>query len=315
LRRFKVLVVDDSPVARAAVRRALEGEFEVFEARSGKEGLELFARVSPDVVVLDLILPDAFGLELLPELKRAPVLVFSSLAAEGAEVTLKALEAGAADYLLKPSNLAELVALKRELLEKVRALVTRPRSRKRRPKAGEGFAALLIGASTGGPPAVAEVLKGLKPRVPVVCAVHLLPGFGSALAKALERRTGLPARVVKGAEDLEPGVAYVLEENYEFSSPERLVPSMVPSVYSPSVDILFTSAAAHLGPKALAVVLTGMGSDGALGAKAIHEAGGTVLVQDPETAPLWGMPRSAEPYADGVLDLEEIREFLRGALE
>ncbi len=309
------MVIDDSPVARAAVRRALEGEFEVLEASNGQEGLRAFRELKPQVVILDLVLPDTFGLELLPKLKGVPVLVFSSLASEGAEVTLRALELGAADYLLKPSNLAELIALKRELLEKVRALVAKPKARRRRAKGKAPYKALLIGASTGGPPAVSRVLKGLKPKVPVVCAVHLLPGFGKALAGAIQRNTGLKAVVADGQVDLEPGIVYVLEDNYEFSGPENLVPSMLPSVYSPSVDILFRSAAQHLGSGALAVVLTGMGSDGSLGAKAIREAGGTVLVQDPETASLWGMPRSAEPYADGVMDLDEIREFLRGALE
>lgn len=353
---IRVMVVDDSVVVRGIVGRWIEEDPNlalVASHRNGRLAVEDVTKSSPDVIILDIEMPDMDGLTALPlllEKKRdVVVVVASTLTRRNAEISLKALQLGAADYVPKPetnSGVTPSVDFKRELVEKVTSLGQRARGRSARPTIGGGSAApqigrpaaparpkgsftirsysnvkpriLAIGSSTGGPQALntlfGEVGSSIG-QVPVVITQHMPPTFTAILAEHLAKSAGRPAAEGKDGEVLAPGRIYVAPggkhmvlEKRGSDTIVRLTDGAPINFCKPAVDPLFKTVAEIYGSAALAVVLTGMGADGANGVKEIGHVGGSVIAQDEETSVVWGMPGAAAAtgQCSDVLPLPEI---------
>ena len=300
----RVLVVEDSPTARRYVCSMLSAsvDFEVVAvARTGEEALRAAAALAPDLVSLDVFLPDLTAAEVVRRLllfRPVPVLLLSN-APRDADDVFRALEAGAVDFLPKPSphdpRGAALV------LNALRELVSRAQGEASSagpvPLTPRGSVCLVVVASsTGGPPALKTFLSGL-PRgftPPVLVAQHLTPGFEEGLARWLALSCPLPVKVLKGRTALEPGV-YLGQPHHDLLLRNRGEAECVVAPergYHPSGDLLFESAATHFGAGVVAVVLSGIGSDGQRGAGFVQRAGGLVFAQSLTSAAVRGMPQS-----------------------
>ena len=347
---IRVLVVDDSVSVRRALGDALEREpgFAVCgSAPNGLLGLELAARSRPDVIVLDLEMPVLDGLEFLsrfrPDHPRLPVLVFSGVVGNANEATLEALWRGASDYVLKPTGLSpERTAdfLRAELFPRLRALAAHGSATARSgsapaatarpvsasaPRAPLPLAAgpdpvpsvVVVGASTGGPRALAAALGKLPAEfpLPIVVVQHMPAEMSEFFAAGLGVNCELPVRIASegapatpGAVWVAPGGAHLRLVSDGARARFRLDPGPEVNGCRPSVDPLFQSAAQVFGPGVLAVVLTGMGQDGLEGARAVSAAHGRVLVQDEASSVVWGMPGAIARagLAHAVLPIAEI---------
>jgi two-component system chemotaxis response regulator CheB len=316
------------------VTRWLSGETDievVGAAVNGKDGVDHAEKHKPDLIILDIEMPVMDGVTALPAIRKvapnARVIMASTLTQRGAEVTIKALAAGASDYIPKPdaSQLAGAADYKRELLAKVRSLGARAVSASNLSQANGAAAAgaagaraaatagptlravtqkvipeaIFIGSSTGGPEALREVIEGLagKVRVPVFITQHMPPMFTKILADHLTKQT--KATVIEASDGLQaqPGVFYIAPGDRHMIisrnlSVTRISLSDAPpeNFCRPAVDPMFRSAAETYGEKALAVILTGMGQDGLLGAKPLVTKGAQLIAQDEETSVVWGMP-------------------------
>lgn len=318
--RIRVLVVDDSAFARKVIREVLSRDpaIEVLGiARDGLEALEKIAELRPDVITLDLVMPELDGLGVLRALggKAAPRAVVVSVSPSDSELAIEALQNGAVDVVAKPTALAtdRLYELSRELVAKVKcAASARPQST--RPLPAPNFAPVpaqpgdavstrlvVVGTSTGGPQALTRLFAAL-PRglpVPIAVALHIPAGYTAPLAARLSQLGGIPMQEAEEGMELVPGAAVIApggmhlrvqRELDRFVARVSREPLDLP--HHPSVDVLFESAAAHAGSGALAVVLTGMGDDGLKGARAIRQAGGRVLAESAASCVVYGMPRS-----------------------
>ncbi len=343
-RKIGVLVVDDSVVVRRILRNAIESdpEFEVVgTAANGRVAVALVQSLRPDAITLDVEMPVMGGIETLKELRRRrlslPVVMFSTLTEAGARTTIEALSLGASDYAPKPSQTdpeASAEEVRRTLLPKLKALCRQvpppcrrrapapssppPSDRGRSPIARSPALELVaVGASTGGPNALAHLLPALPDRfpVPVVVVQHMPPVFTRLLAERLDSRTAL--RVVEGSAGalLEPRTVYVAPGGFHMTVARKgprlaLALDRKPPEHGcrPAADPLFRSASATLGAGALGVVLTGMGRDGCDGARALVEAGAKVVAQDAESSVVWGMAGSVVEggLAEAVLPLSEL---------
>ena len=341
-RRIRVMIVDDAVVVRGLFSRWVEAEADlevVASLRTGREAVNQVERVDPDVVVLDVDMPELDGISALPllfEKKRDLVVIMAStLTRRNAEISLRALSLGAADYIPKPSSNREVTAsatFRRDLIEKIRQLGLRaerlrlgqPRVRtplepKASPPLQPGLPGhdplapvvlrpmpltpprvLLIGSSTGGPQALNTILAqadSVIDRAPVLITQHMPPTFTAILAEHLARVAKRPVREAVDGEEVNAGTIYLAPGGKHMKVARRdgiavIVVEDGPLVNfcKPAVDPLFASAATVWGPKVLALVLTGMGSDGLAGAKSVVAAGGSVLAQDEATSIVWGMP-------------------------
>ena len=344
-RRIRVLVVDDSVTVRRLVGEALAAEPDLLvvgAAGNGADALALMAPLRPHVVILDLEMPVMDGVEMLRHLREArsevPVLVFSAHGADAPERTLQALWLGASDHVAKPAATrfsAAVAQAREELVWRIRALARGPQrhaagavssiegapaeslARSRRGRA----AIVAIGASTGGPRALAEVLGDLPADfpVPIVVVQHMPASFTQQLAMGLARRTPLAVREAHTGAVLAPGTVWIAPGNRHLlveraGLERRCVLSDAPPENGcrPSVDPLFRSVAETFGPGALGVVLTGMGQDGLAGSREIRRLGGEVLAQDEATSVVWGMPGAIarERVAGEVLPLDAIGPVL-----
>ncbi|CAO3407028.1 chemotaxis-specific protein-glutamate methyltransferase CheB [Azospirillum largimobile] len=325
--RIRLLVVDDSNFVRIALRKMLEpaSDIEIVgEARNGAEALRLSRKLKPHVVAMDLNMPIMDGIESVQAIaaeKGPPCIMVSNETSEGAAATIRALETGAVDFVCKNSSFItfDMASIERQLTEKVRhwgrwrmALTgeaggvpapvpaeeppapPRPAIRGHRPDL------IVVGVSTGGPVALAELLGALGPLpCPLVVAQHMPASFTAGFAASLARSLGRP--VVEGCDNaaLDPGVVTILRGGGDWtvrrpSSGRFSLHAADPAetIYHPSADRLFRSAAEAAGSP-VAVVLTGMGEDGSLGAAAFAERRLPVLVQDPATCAVDGMPKAA----------------------
>jgi two-component system, chemotaxis family, protein-glutamate methylesterase/glutaminase len=321
-RKIRVLVVDDSAFVRKAVVRMLgEGaDIEVVgTAADGEEGLARARELRPDVVTLDVKMPKLGGLETLERLmaeRPVPVLLLSSLTQEGAEVTLRGLELGAMDFVDKSSvEPMSMLSLTRELLEKVRALgearvrPRRPGKARSAPSArGERAEVVVIAASTGGPSGLQSLVSALPAglRATILIVQHIPRGFTRSLAERLDARSAIPVREAADGDLVEPARVVIAPAGIHTrlkrsGARVRIVLDEEPrdALHRPSADVLMTSAAAVFGPRTGGVVLTGMGSDGTEGLRAIQAAGGQTLAESEETCVIYGMPKSA--VAAGVV--------------
>jgi len=313
--RIRVLVVDDSAFVRKAVERMLRAadDIEVVGfAADGEEGLARARELRPDVVTLDVRMPRLGGLETLERLmaeRPVPVLLMSTLTQEGAEVTLRGLELGALDFVDKSSvQPMSMLSLADELVAKIRALGgarVRPRPRPA-PSSAVAPAApaecVVIAASTGGPAALQTVVGGLPAgfRAAVLVVQHIPRGFTKSLAERLDARSSLPVREARDGDAVEPGRVLVAPAGIHSKVVRRGARVRVAldeeprgALHRPSADIVMVSTAEVFGPAAVGVVLTGMGSDGTEGLRAIRDKGGLTLAESEETSVIYGMPKAA----------------------
>lgn len=334
---IRVLVVDDSAFMRKALERMLTADPEiqvVGSARDGQEALDKVSLLDPDLVTLDVEMPRMGGLEALQRIMATaprPVLMVSSLTEAGAEVTLQALEMGALDYIPKGTsgNLLDIVQIGAALCQKVKTLARR-RARSPAPPVGAPVSAptpsrgrlgparyLAIGASTGGPPALQKLIAGLPPRfgAPVVVVQHMPKAFTGAFARRLGAAGSLAFKEAESGDRLEPGLGF-LAPGGSHVTVHRDGPRLVLQVseepahtlHRPSVDVTFRSLAEVAGRSTLAVMLTGMGSDGLEGVRALKAQGASVLAQEARSCVVYGMPRAVVDagLADAVLPVEEM---------
>jgi two-component system, chemotaxis family, protein-glutamate methylesterase/glutaminase len=317
----RVVIVDDSAYVRKVFKEILSRSplIEVVgTARDGQEALDLVEELRPDVVTCDLNMPTMDGVEFVrTQMARRPVaIVISSIAAESAEQVLAALEAGAIDFVQKPTALAtdKLLDISADLIEKVK--VAAEASLGVRVVAGPAAQAplrttvrpagradvLVLGASTGGPQALKLVLSQLPPDwpIPVALVLHMPIGYTELYARKLDEVCALYAREAKGDEPVEAGTILVapagrhLTFRRDAAGVVRAQLSVHPldTPHRPAVDVLFQSAADTFGERVLAVVLTGMGSDGRAGAAWIKARGGMVVTEAEQSCVVYGMPRS-----------------------
>jgi two-component system chemotaxis response regulator CheB len=333
---IRVLIVDDSATIRGLLSATLEADPDlkvVGAAANGRIGIDIIPSVSPDIVLLDVEMPVLDGIETLREIRqiapKLPVVMFSSLTERGAKPTLDALLAGANDYAAKPAGLAAAdvaATIRDEVIAKIKALVPRtlsqPRpvvaSPPRRPTASrEPVRGVVIGVSTGGPTALAEVLPAFARNcpVPVLIVQHMPAFFTTQLAERLTKLTGTSVReategmpLKAGDVVLAPGGRHLVLAANSAGTVTRLTDDPPENSCRPAADLLFRSAAKLWGPGTLAIVLTGMGRDGLAGSRAIVEAGGGVLVQDEFSSVVWGMPGEVARagLADAVLPLAHL---------
>ena len=351
-KRIRVMVVDDAVVVRGLFSRWVgeEPDLEVCAAlRTGREAVNQLERVDPDVVVLDIDMPELDGIAALPLLleKRRDLVVImaSTLTRRNAEISLKALALGAADYIPKPESNREVTGsptFRRELIEKIRTLGLRAKRLRMgrvaspslqpaahpaavshsglvlRPMPLTAPRVLLIGCSTGGPQALNAIVAKIGSvidRAPVLITQHMPPTFTTILAEHLARVAKRPVREAREGEEVNAGTIYLAPGNRHMSVARRdgfaviaLGDGPPVNFCRPAVDPLFASAAEVWGPKVLGLVLTGMGSDGLRGAQAIAAAGGAILAQDEASSVVWGMPGQVAHagLCSGVLPLNEI---------
>lgn len=334
-RRIRVLIADDSAVMRSLLRMVFETTpaIEVVAAASnGAEALAAFTRINPDLVLLDIEMPGMNGLDVLSAIRRqnrrVPVIMCSTLTRRGATVTIEALSRGAADYVTKPESQTGardgVSTLARDLIPKVLAFFpVKPWSAPPpqpapagAPQPGPELAprVVVIGVSTGGPAALEVLLPKLPASfaAPILVVQHMPRLFTGLLAERLNSLCALRVREAVAGVRAEPGVVEIArgDAHLELSRDLRLqLNENEPENFCrPSVDVLFRSAASATAGRLLGIVLTGMGSDGLAGCRAIREAGGTVFVQDASTSVIWGMPGvvANAGLAHKVLTLEAI---------
>ena len=323
-RPLSVLVVDDSPFMRLALRRIIEAEGDLLvvgEAADGAAAIEQVRRLAPDAVAMDIEMPVMDGLEATRRLMAQPhppaIIMVSSHTSEGSAMALAAMQAGAADWLNKDTGLGglDLGHLDRELRARLRlwgsahrahAPPPAPTPQIAVPAEPRAFELVVVGASTGGPDALAGLLGGMgRLPVPVVLAQHMPDGMATDFARALARHSGLTVEVAVGGMVLQPGTVVVLPGGQDGALVRqaegglRLRLSPQTAAAHPSVDVLFTSAA-MVARGVLGVVLTGMGRDGAAGAAALARQGYPVLVQDAASCVVAGMPNAVLALVPGA---------------
>jgi two-component system chemotaxis response regulator CheB len=298
---IRVAVIEDSRTARAHLVRLFEsaGDFQVVGQAGTLAEAERNVRVwRPDLVSLDVFLPDGTAPQAVRTLSAAwpsPIVLASDAPRNVAEV-FEALAAGALDLVAKPPG--DDAAKCTRFLQLMRALskvkLMRPRVRGTRVRAGKQIEVLAIASSTGGPTALRELLAELPAAlsVPVLVAQHLAPGFEPGLARWLSAGVSLEVAVAVDGEVLKPGRVLLGPSGSDLTvERSRAAVRAAPAQgYHPSADALFESVAKAYGAGVLAVVLSGIGSDGAQGARAVAAKGGLAFAQDRESCAVFGMP-------------------------
>jgi two-component system chemotaxis response regulator CheB len=341
---ISVLVVDDSAFMRKAISTMLDKDPDiqvVGTARNGADGLDKVRQLNPDVVTMDIEMPRMDGLtalkHIMMEMPR-PVLMISSLTTEGAEATLKAMEAGAVDFIAKRLSLVSLdiVRIEDELRAKVKAVAKRrmrilPVRRKRPVREVKQIASIpsreergrvvrdivAIGVSTGGPPAVQKILSELPADFPacILIAQHMPKTFTGPFAKRLNESSALDVKEAEPGDVVKPGKVFVSPGGSHLKIKQQVTHINVvvesepaDALYKPSANELISSVARAVGKRGLGVILTGMGSDGCEGIKLLKQRGGTSIAQSNETCVVYGMPKAIVDagLADRIVDLEEM---------
>lgn len=339
MKPIRILVVDDSVVIRKLLTDTLSGDSALEVAGTATDGRVALAKLSqlqPDLVTLDIEMPVMNGLETLAAIRKShpklPVIMFSTLTEHGAAATLDALSLGASDYATKPSNTGSFpVAIERirtELVPKIKALcgvstinmpvpATVRAAPRVRPHTNPRFEIVAIGTSTGGPNALAEVLPHIPADfpVPIVVVQHMSPIFTRLLAERLASKSVFPIEEGANGITITPAHAWIAPGNFHMKvirsgvySRLNLNQEAPENSCRPAVDVLFRSVAKAYGANVLGVVMTGMGSDGVIGAQSIRDAGGSVIIQDEPSSVVWGMPGlvHASRLDDGCYPLDQL---------
>ena len=316
-KKIKVLVVDDSALMRRIITRILQEDpdIEVIgTAKDGEEAVEKTLALDPDVITLDVHMPRMDGLtalKIIMEKKPKPVVMISSLTREGAEATFEALRLGAVDYITKPSGTVSLDLV--DLADEIRAKVKAAASSKVIPgkvllpielKAKQGELTDIVvafGASTGGPKTVVDILSDFKVAPPsaFVVAIHMPPQFTKSFAERLSKYTPINFKEAEDGDELREYMGYVapggrnMKVVREGKKLRVRITDEPDTLFKPSCDVLFYSLAESACPRCIAVLLTGIGYDGAKGLLAIKEKGGITIAESEESAIVFGMPRTA----------------------
>jgi two-component system chemotaxis response regulator CheB len=346
MKKIRVLLVDDSAVIRKVLGDLISSdpELEVAgTAANGKLALHQVELLKPDIVTMDIEMPEMDGLQAVQEIRKSgsqvPIIMCSSLTAAGATHTLDALAFGANDYVTKPSshgvNTREVVG--EELIRKIKGLAVSSPSLERHVKPnttvlesgttpGKSFAVVAIGVSTGGPNALQELIPRLPSnlQVPILLVQHMPPLFTKLLAERLSAQSKVPVVEAVHGEEVRAGTVYIAPGGLHMEV-KRMFGRMLIALNEgpldnscrPAVDVLFRSVARAYGSDSLAVILTGMGQDGVNGSQHIKDAGGSVIAQEREGCAVWGMPGAVVDagIAISVLSLPEIAsEIARGGI-
>lgn len=351
--QIRIVVVDDSAFMRKALSMMLEsdpGIKVVGTANNGEDGIEKVKQLKPDLVTMDVEMPRMDGLTALRHIMKSnpvPVMMVSSITTDGAQATLEALELGAVDFIPKQMSYVSLdiVKIKEDLIAKIKnivgrkhVLMARHRARSRFLEAGAGARRssrivpakaitirrknhkvdlVAIGSSTGGPPALMEVISKLPANLPVgvVIAQHMPPMFTKSLADRLNGASKLTVREAENMEAVEPGKVLIAPGGKHLSIKKVGGRSIVmissepaDTLYKPCVDVMFHSIAKTHGRSTLAVVLTGMGTNGLEGGRAIKGKGGVLMAQSEATCVVYGMPRAIidAKLADHVVSIDNV---------
>jgi two-component system chemotaxis response regulator CheB len=334
----RVLVVDDSALMRQLLTALLSEDPEIEVVDSAPDALvarEMIKALNPDVITLDVEMPRMDGLTFLRKimtLRPMPVVMISTLTQAGTEVTLEALEAGAVDFVAKPTNSVgpAMAALADELRSKVKAAAgTRVRARSSQPVARlpqrqslnrQTGKVLLVGASTGGVEALKTLLMDMPPDCPpTLITQHMPERFTAAFASRLNRECPMTVCEAADKQRIQPGCVYIAPGSHHLELSRdglayvcKLHDGPPVSGHRPSVDVLFRSGARVAGAKAIGVILTGMGKDGAEGLLEMRKAGASTLGQDEASALIYGMPRVA--FERGAVERQFALTEMAGAI-
>ncbi len=331
LTAIRVLVTDDSAFMRVAIARMIESDPEIEvcgTAVNGRDALQKLAALEPDVITLDVEMPEMDGLEALRQIMAhhpRPVIMLSSLTRQGAETSLDALDMGAFDCVAKPVSYAapDVTRIRAELLAKIKAAAHADRRRQTpsaralseqppvvparcvttlSPNPTSKPSLVCIAASTGGPRALQEIIPKLPQDFPagILIVQHMPPGFTASLAARLNSVSAIEVREARQGDRIEPGLVLIAPAGQHLtvmrSTGTRLTVQLgnepAHSLHMPSADVMMLSAASVCGASVMGVILTGMGADGAQGLKAIHQMGGFNLGQDEASCAVYGMPKA-----------------------
>jgi two-component system, chemotaxis family, protein-glutamate methylesterase/glutaminase len=346
MKKAKVLVVDDAMLIRRMVTDVLAADPQievVGEAINGRVAMQKIPQLNPDLITLDIEMPEMDGISTLKEIRktypRLPVIMFSALTERGAADTLEALHHGASDYVTKPASTAGKAGaqqrIQEDLIPKIKSLCRLGPAQSGAAKkdaaapaayrpsmlraVGPAITAdvVAIAVSTGGPTALAEVLSHLPASfpAPILLVQHMPQMFTRFLAERLNGQTSLTVKEAVDGEPIQPGVVYVAPGDYHLTVKKATggavaVLDQDPPQHShrPAADVLFKSIAATFGPRGLGVVLTGMGQDGLRGSEEITRAGGRILVQDEASSVVWEMGGLVvnAGIADAVVPLAQV---------
>ncbi len=356
---YKVLIVDDSTFFQIRLKGIIEEHPDlhvVGVAENGEQAVEMEEQLRPDIITMDYEMPCLDGVSAVRQImarRSVPIIMFSSMTYEGAKITLDALEAGAVDFI--PKNFAEVsrhsLLLKKKLHEKLLLFVQknktyradafktetetylppelRPREthepevvKKRSPLKGR-VKVVIIGASTGGPVAITQILMELKADfpAPIIVIQHMPENFTRAFADRLNRQCDLDIKEAELGDKLSPGSVLIAPGAKQLlierdGNAVRVIKGDDRANYKPSVDITFASAANAFGGDVLGIILTGMGSDGCEGARLLKSKGSTIWSQDRETSVVYGMPAAVANagLTDEVMALEQVSKRLDAEL-
>ena len=342
-RKIRALVVDDSALIRKLLTEIINSQHDMEAVGAAPDPIaarEMIRLLNPDVLTLDVEMPKMDGLDFLEKLMRLrpmPVVMVSTLTEKGSEVTLRALELGAVDFVAKPRiDIANGIQhYAREITDKIR-IAASARLRRVMPVAASATQSalaavdnpslsteklIIVGASTGGTEAIKEFLIDLPPDSPgILIAQHMPEGFTRSFAQRLNRLCRITVteashdeRILPGHAYIAPGHSHLLLKRSGSNYMTELSLSRPVNHHRPSVELLFQSAAQAAGPNAIGVILTGMGKDGALGMLAMHRAGAYTFAQDENTCVVFGMPKEAIA-AGGVDEIVPLQEMSRRVL-
>jgi two-component system chemotaxis response regulator CheB len=339
--KVKVLVVDDSFLMRRIISDIVNSDphLEVVgKAKDGDEALEKIASLNPDVVTLDINLPVRNGIDVLNDIMRGnptKVIMLSAYTRAGASATIRALELGAVDFIAKPSGEISLglEKLKNEIIAKIKlaanvdlgkylaAFRAAGAAQKEEEKVLGVRKLVIIGASTGGPKAILNIMRSIPGNIDAAFLIvqHMPKGFTLSFAERISWETGIRAKEAEEGDIVSNGKGFVAPAGSHMvlvknGNQVKIKLTQDPPVnfVRPSIDVTMLSAVDIFGKDIIGVILTGMGKDGLEGAKKIKEAGGKLLIQDEESSVVWGMPGSVSKagLTDGALPLSQIAEAL-----
>lgn len=333
--KIKVLVVDDSIFFQKRISELLsqDPELEVIgKANDGEDAIQKTKMLDPDVITMDVNMPVLDGISSVKKImsvKPTPIIMLSSLTHKGAKETLEALDAGALDFIAKSNDLSKIDELKNKLFSSIKLVAKRKAWLSRKTAALETnkiklsknnnkIQVVLIGTSTGGPMALQNVITKLPKNfpVPVIMIQHMPATFTKAFAERMTTLGNIPVKEASDGDLLEPGHGYVAPGGKQLiftpyghqTKISVFVDQTKKQLYNPSVDVTFLSAANVYRQNALGIILTGMGSDGKEGCKALKEKGNTIWVQNEASCVVYGMPSAAVEagVVDEILDINEI---------
>lgn len=335
--KIRILVVDDSPTKRNMLVKLINSHPDMIvigQALNGQEGIEKAKQIHPDVIIMDIKMPIMDGLTATKKIMQTnptPILIVSSTGKLQVIGTLDALSVGAIDFIAVQDNIEKL---KEELYKKIKIASTTNVSRfvelQKKPQVisssvlqDEKYKIVAIGVSTGGPTALVDILKNFPSNfpLPIVIVQHMIAGFTEGLAEWLNNLCDITIKEAQNGDKLYPGIAFIAPggSNLTINSREMIELKNLPldAIYQPSVDEMLKSVANVFREKVIAVILTGMGKDGALGIKEVKKYGGFTIAQDEASSIVWGMPKMAIETGciDKVVNLQDIASEILKALQ